>query len=446
MRHGRDPSVPAPEVPTWSTASTAAPSSAGRRRARCPRPAEPAQAGRRAGDALAAFAEFPQGVASGEPGPRAIALWTHVGGGGGGGRLGLEVARDPGFARVVHSSTVALEPRVGERAIQVRLSGAFLAPGEEGWYRFFTRRLLARGPLPHRPANGLARARPHRRLLVPGARRWLLQRARRPRRPGRPSTSWSAWATTSTSAPSQNPPGRCARTTPRPTARRRHSPSIAASTRSTTRIPTCGPCGRATRSWRCGTTTRSRTTTRPGARRRGRGRRVPFAQRRRNGTGRSWSSMPRVPATDSTAAWGWRADLLLLDTRQVSRRPALQPGGLCALAALPAVRDRPARAHAARRRAEGVAGRRAGRLARAVEAGGQPGRGHVARRPARPAAQHGRLGRLRRRARAGARRGGGAPEARSRSSRATCTPSSPARCRARAAAEARWPPSSWPGR
>ena len=100
-------------------------------------PSRPRRA-RRTGEALAAFAEFPHGVASGEPAPRAITLWTHAGRGGGGGRLGLEVARDPGFARVVHSSTVALDPR-GGGAVGVRLSGAFLAPGEEGWYRFFAR-------------------------------------------------------------------------------------------------------------------------------------------------------------------------------------------------------------------------------------------------------------------------------------------------------------------
>jgi alkaline phosphatase D len=53
---------------------------------------------------------FRQGVASGEPGPRAITLWTRLDELDRPAVVDLEVATDPGFANVVHRAQVPVEP------------------------------------------------------------------------------------------------------------------------------------------------------------------------------------------------------------------------------------------------------------------------------------------------------------------------------------------------
>lgn len=81
---------------------------------------------------------FASGVMSGLPGMRAISLWTRVHGIERGGRLTLEIARDPGFARVVHRQQVkALAAR--DFTVHQRVASKRLRPGEHYWYRFETR-------------------------------------------------------------------------------------------------------------------------------------------------------------------------------------------------------------------------------------------------------------------------------------------------------------------
>jgi alkaline phosphatase D len=82
---------------------------------------------------------FRQGVASGEPGQRAITLWTRVEELERAGTIALEVARDAAFRAVVHRARVPVEPDRDFTA-RARLEGGFLAPGEEYFYRFETGR------------------------------------------------------------------------------------------------------------------------------------------------------------------------------------------------------------------------------------------------------------------------------------------------------------------
>jgi alkaline phosphatase D len=86
---------------------------------------------------LATEGAFAQGVASGEPGTSAITLWTRLEGLTSSGSVGFEVARDPGFARVVSSGTAAADA-AADFTVHQRVSGAFLKPGEEYFYRFRT--------------------------------------------------------------------------------------------------------------------------------------------------------------------------------------------------------------------------------------------------------------------------------------------------------------------
>ena len=79
---------------------------------------------------------FPQGVLSGDPAPDAITVLTLLGGVGGAGRVRLEVARDPGFRRVVASRDILTTPAVNH-AVKARITG--LKPHERYWYRFETR-------------------------------------------------------------------------------------------------------------------------------------------------------------------------------------------------------------------------------------------------------------------------------------------------------------------
>jgi alkaline phosphatase D len=80
---------------------------------------------------------FRQGVASGEPGQRAITLWTRLDELDRPAVVDLEVATDAAFATVVHRAQVPVEPDRDFTA-RVRLQDGFLAPGEEYHYRFAT--------------------------------------------------------------------------------------------------------------------------------------------------------------------------------------------------------------------------------------------------------------------------------------------------------------------
>jgi alkaline phosphatase D len=82
---------------------------------------------------LARDVRFRQGVASGEPSPHGITLWTKVDGLERRSRLKLEVARDPGFRRVVERREV-VAAKEDEFAIRERVSG--LDPDERYYYRF----------------------------------------------------------------------------------------------------------------------------------------------------------------------------------------------------------------------------------------------------------------------------------------------------------------------
>jgi alkaline phosphatase D len=80
--------------------------------------------------------EFAEGVASGDPAPRAVTLWTRVAGLEGSGGVRLEVARDKGFRRVVASTRIGTGPDQGG-SVKARVTG--LAPYEQYFYRFETR-------------------------------------------------------------------------------------------------------------------------------------------------------------------------------------------------------------------------------------------------------------------------------------------------------------------
>ncbi len=79
---------------------------------------------------------FPEGIASGDPTPTAITLWTRVAGVDGRGTVELQVARDRGFRRVVARELIPTSPRI-DHSVKARVGA--LAPYEEYFYRFFTR-------------------------------------------------------------------------------------------------------------------------------------------------------------------------------------------------------------------------------------------------------------------------------------------------------------------
>ena len=81
---------------------------------------------------------FPQGVASGRPYPRGISLWTRLEGTTRDRKIRLEVARDPGFRRVVKRRTLVARGKY-DHAVETRVAGRFLKPGEEYFYRFETK-------------------------------------------------------------------------------------------------------------------------------------------------------------------------------------------------------------------------------------------------------------------------------------------------------------------
>jgi len=79
---------------------------------------------------------FAEGVASGDPAPKAITLWTRVAELERRGGVRLEVARDKGFRNVVARETIATGPNLGG-SVKARVTG--LEPYEQYFYRFETK-------------------------------------------------------------------------------------------------------------------------------------------------------------------------------------------------------------------------------------------------------------------------------------------------------------------
>jgi alkaline phosphatase D len=79
---------------------------------------------------------FAEGVASGDPAPKAITLWTRVAELERRGGVRLEVARDKGFRNVVARETIATGPNLGG-SVKARVTG--LKPYEQYFYRFETK-------------------------------------------------------------------------------------------------------------------------------------------------------------------------------------------------------------------------------------------------------------------------------------------------------------------
>lgn len=100
-------------------------------------------------------APFPQGVASGDPTPTSVLLWTRCPGPDRE-KLRWELASDEAFADVVASGVVFAEP-ADDHTARVRVEG--LQPGRTWWYRFHGRHAWSRtGRTRTAPAAGEARA------------------------------------------------------------------------------------------------------------------------------------------------------------------------------------------------------------------------------------------------------------------------------------------------
>lgn len=76
---------------------------------------------------------YPQGVASGDPGPDSVILWTRRPAGGAAVALTVEVSEDPGFQRVI---ATAATPAKAELGWTTRVLVGGLKPSTEYWYRF----------------------------------------------------------------------------------------------------------------------------------------------------------------------------------------------------------------------------------------------------------------------------------------------------------------------
>jgi len=76
---------------------------------------------------------FPQGVASGDPGPDGVILWTRRAGAERPMPLTVEVASDAAFRRIVATTRVTARPE-HDGTVRVLVGG--LAPASEYWYRF----------------------------------------------------------------------------------------------------------------------------------------------------------------------------------------------------------------------------------------------------------------------------------------------------------------------
>src|SRR3982750_2721091 len=76
---------------------------------------------------------YPQGVASGDPGPDSVILWTRRPGEGAAATLTLEVAEDSAFRRVVANTRTEAKAELGWTT---RVLAGGLRPSTEYWYRF----------------------------------------------------------------------------------------------------------------------------------------------------------------------------------------------------------------------------------------------------------------------------------------------------------------------
>ncbi len=79
--------------------------------------------------------KFAEGVASGDPGPRAITLWTRLGDVEGTGTVEVQVARDHGFRKIVARDLIKTTDATAHYA-KARVAG--LKPYEDYYYRFAT--------------------------------------------------------------------------------------------------------------------------------------------------------------------------------------------------------------------------------------------------------------------------------------------------------------------
>ena len=98
-------------------------------------PARARRAPRPRGLPLARGVTFPQGVASGDPGERAVTLWTRPEGADPNTKVILEVAREPDFRRVVARRPVRVRE---DRDLTVEKWVGGLRPGSQYFYRFET--------------------------------------------------------------------------------------------------------------------------------------------------------------------------------------------------------------------------------------------------------------------------------------------------------------------
>jgi alkaline phosphatase D len=79
---------------------------------------------------------FLHGVAAGQPTPGGIELWTRLSGIDRSALLTLEVAKDPGFSRVVRREVVRA-PKRQDNTVHARVNGLY--PAQQYYYRFHTR-------------------------------------------------------------------------------------------------------------------------------------------------------------------------------------------------------------------------------------------------------------------------------------------------------------------
>ena len=207
---------------------------------------------------IARDGRFAWGVSSGLPTPRAIVVWTRVGGLDRSSQIQLEVARDRQFRNVVERRRVTAQ-KSRDYTVHALVNG--LKPQHEYFYRFSTRNSRSDvGRFRTLPPRRLQRADPDRLLLLPELHRRLLQRPPRARQGGRPRSRRLPRRLHLRERHLRGPaPGPHRRQQRR--RRARSSPSTARSTASTSPPPTSRRCTLATRSSPSGTTTRSRTTT-----------------------------------------------------------------------------------------------------------------------------------------------------------------------------------------
>lgn len=76
---------------------------------------------------------FPQGIASGDPSPESVILWTRVEGAAAGDRIAYEIALDEAFTQVVARGETSTD---ADRDHTVRIKPVGLSPYTTYWYRF----------------------------------------------------------------------------------------------------------------------------------------------------------------------------------------------------------------------------------------------------------------------------------------------------------------------